>query len=84
MLGLAQTGTGKTAAFALPSLHRLLADPKPRKSASCRMLVLSPTRRTRGIPTAASSSRRSASASAVFSHCRADVSGSCQYSGSTT
>ena len=44
VLGLAQTGTGKTAAFALPSLHRLINDPKPRKAASCRMLVLSPTR----------------------------------------
>ena len=44
LLGLAQTGTGKTAAFALPSLHRLSLDPKPRKPASCRMLVLSPTR----------------------------------------
>ncbi|MCB2060974.1 MAG: DEAD/DEAH box helicase, partial [Novosphingobium sp.] len=39
-----QTGTGKTAAFSLPSLHRLAADPRPRKSAACRMLVLSPTR----------------------------------------
>ncbi|HZU64335.1 MAG TPA: DEAD/DEAH box helicase [Novosphingobium sp.] len=44
ILGLAQTGTGKTAAFALPSLHRLAADRKPKKPASCRMLVLSPTR----------------------------------------
>jgi ATP-dependent RNA helicase RhlE len=44
LLGIAQTGTGKTAAFSLPSLHRLAADPKPRKPASCRMLVLSPTR----------------------------------------
>ncbi|HWU01186.1 MAG TPA: DEAD/DEAH box helicase [Novosphingobium sp.] len=44
LLGLAQTGTGKTAAFSLPSLHRLMLDPKPRKGASCRMLVLSPTR----------------------------------------
>ncbi len=44
LLGIAQTGTGKTAAFSLPSLHRLAADPQPRKSASCRMLVLSPTR----------------------------------------
>src|SRR6218665_488614 len=44
LLGIAQTGTGKTAAFSLPSLHRLAADPKPRKAASCRMLVLSPTR----------------------------------------
>ncbi|MEN9718730.1 MAG: hypothetical protein RIQ99_1608, partial [Pseudomonadota bacterium] len=44
ILGIAQTGTGKTAAFSLPSLHRLAADPKPRSNASCRMLVLSPTR----------------------------------------
>ena len=44
LLGIAQTGTGKTAAFSLPSLHRLAADPKPRQNASCRMLVLSPTR----------------------------------------
>ena len=44
LLGIAQTGTGKTAAFSLPSLHRLAADPKPRNNAGCRMLVLSPTR----------------------------------------
>lgn len=44
LLGIAQTGTGKTAAFSLPSLHRLAADPKPRQNAACRMLVLSPTR----------------------------------------
>jgi ATP-dependent RNA helicase RhlE len=44
ILGIAQTGTGKTAAFSLPSLHRLAANPKPRKNASCRMLVLSTTR----------------------------------------
>jgi ATP-dependent RNA helicase RhlE len=44
LLGIAQTGTGKTAAFALPSLHRLAANPAARKPASCRMLVLSPTR----------------------------------------
>jgi ATP-dependent RNA helicase RhlE len=44
ILGIAQTGTGKTAAFSLPSLHRLAADPQPRKNAACRMLVLSPTR----------------------------------------
>ena len=29
LLGIAQTGTGKTAAFALPILHKLLADPRP-------------------------------------------------------
>jgi ATP-dependent RNA helicase RhlE len=44
ILGIAQTGTGKTAAFSLPSLHRLAANPKLRQNASCRMLVLSPTR----------------------------------------
>ena len=44
LLGIAQTGTGKTAAFSLPSLHRLAADPQPRKAAACRMLVLAPTR----------------------------------------
>jgi len=44
LLGIAQTGTGKTAAFSLPSLHRLAADLKHSKPASCRMLVLSPTR----------------------------------------
>jgi len=44
LLGIAQTGTGKTAAFALPILHRLAEDrkPAPRKGARC--LVLSPTR----------------------------------------
>ena len=44
LLGIAQTGTGKTAAFSLPSLHRLASDPKWRNPAACRMLVLSPTR----------------------------------------
>lgn len=44
LLGIAQTGTGKTAAFSLPSLHRLAANGKRRQAASCRMLVLSPTR----------------------------------------
>ena len=44
LLGIAQTGTGKTAAFALPSLHRLVNDAQPRQPAACRMLVLSPTR----------------------------------------
>ena len=44
ILGIAQTGTGKTAAFSLPSLHRLAAEPKARMNASCRMLVMSPTR----------------------------------------
>ncbi len=42
--GIAQTGTGKTAAFALPILHRLMADKRQPKPRSCRVLVLSPTR----------------------------------------
>ena len=44
VLGVAQTGTGKTAAFALPILHRLAANPKPAPRKGCRVLVLSPTR----------------------------------------
>ena len=44
LIGCAQTGTGKTAAFALPILHRLLeAEEKPRP-ARIRALVLAPTR----------------------------------------
>ncbi len=44
LCGIAQTGTGKTAAFALPSIQRLTTNPKPLVQRSCRMLVLSPTR----------------------------------------
>jgi ATP-dependent RNA helicase RhlE len=47
LLGCAQTGTGKTAAFALPILHRLAAQPvdKARRGPALpRVLVLSPTR----------------------------------------
>jgi ATP-dependent RNA helicase RhlE len=44
LLGIAQTGTGKTAAFALPILQRLAADPKPAPRRGCRVLVLTPTR----------------------------------------
>jgi len=40
LIGLAQTGTGKTAAFVLPVLHRLLNSPRGRVNA----LVVSPTR----------------------------------------
>ena len=44
IVGIAQTGTGKTAAFALPILHRLLqARIKPQPK-TARVLVLSPTR----------------------------------------
>ncbi|KQY28828.1 RNA helicase [Caulobacter sp. Root1455] len=44
LLGIAQTGTGKTAAFALPILHRLAEDKKPAPRRGFRCLVLSPTR----------------------------------------
>ncbi|QMW22097.1 DEAD/DEAH box helicase [Sandaracinobacteroides saxicola] len=44
LCGIAQTGTGKTAAFALPILHRLGANPAHRRKYSTRVLVLAPTR----------------------------------------
>ena len=44
LLGIAQTGTGKTAAFALPILQRLAEDRKPAPRRGFRCLVLSPTR----------------------------------------
>ena len=44
LLGIAQTGTGKTAAFALPILHRLAASSVRPPRGGCRVLVLSPTR----------------------------------------
>ena len=43
LLGCAQTGTGKTAAFALPLLHRM-SDPAQAKRRGPRVLVLAPTR----------------------------------------
>ncbi len=48
LIGIAQTGTGKTAAFALPILHQLAASPKPLTPKTCRVLVLSPTRELSG------------------------------------
>jgi ATP-dependent RNA helicase RhlE len=44
LLGIAQTGTGKTAAFMLPSLDRLAATRTFPKPGHVRMLVLAPTR----------------------------------------
>jgi ATP-dependent RNA helicase RhlE len=48
LCGIAQTGTGKTAAFALPILHRLAAKPQAPARKGCRVLVLSPTRELAG------------------------------------
>ena len=44
LLGIAQTGTGKTAAFVLPSIQRLADSHKKLLPTHCRMLVLAPTR----------------------------------------
>ena len=44
VVGIAQTGTGKTAAFALPILHHLSNNRHRLEKRTCRVLVLSPTR----------------------------------------
>jgi ATP-dependent RNA helicase RhlE len=44
IMGLAQTGTGKTAAFGLPLIEKLLANPQRPYPKSCRVLILAPTR----------------------------------------
>src|SRR3546814_10312509 len=45
LLAAAQTGTGKTAGFTLPILHRLLQNPaQGRKPGQPRVLILTPTR----------------------------------------
>ena len=44
LLGIAQTGTGKTAAFALPILQRLLDADLPRVPGAPHALILAPTR----------------------------------------
>ncbi|MEL6541908.1 MAG: DEAD/DEAH box helicase [Pseudomonadota bacterium] len=48
LLGIAQTGTGKTAAFMLPSIDRLREADNRIPFKSCRMLVLAPTRELAG------------------------------------
>ena len=48
VVGIAQTGTGKTAAFALPILHRVLQNRIKPQPKNCRVLVLSPTRELSG------------------------------------
>ena len=48
VVGIAQTGTGKTASFALPILHRILENRIKPQPKACRVLVLSPTRELSG------------------------------------
>ncbi len=48
LLGVAQTGTGKTAAFALPLLHRLGKEPGKPDHRRPRALILAPTRELAG------------------------------------
>jgi ATP-dependent RNA helicase RhlE len=48
LLGIAQTGTGKTAAFMLPSIDRLARSEHGARKKTCRMLVLAPTRELAG------------------------------------
>src|SRR3954465_13834053 len=62
LLGIAQTGTGKTAAFMLPSIDRLAGSNKRPQPRTCRMLALAPTREL------ASQIAESARAYARFSH----------------
>lgn len=44
LLGIAQTGTGKTAAYSLPLIQRLLSSAPRRGYSSARALILAPTR----------------------------------------
>ena len=44
LIGLAQTGTGKTAAFVLPILHRLISKPVSGPKDHIRAVIISPTR----------------------------------------
>jgi ATP-dependent RNA helicase RhlE len=44
LIGIAQTGTGKTAAFVLPLLERLTMKPRSIQPRSARALILAPTR----------------------------------------
>ncbi|MFV0245667.1 MAG: DEAD/DEAH box helicase, partial [Qingshengfaniella sp.] len=44
VMGLAQTGTGKTLAFGLPLIHRLMAEPGKPQPKTAKALILAPTR----------------------------------------
>ncbi|WP_349507321.1 DEAD/DEAH box helicase, partial [Agrobacterium pusense] len=44
LIGLAQTGTGKTAAFGLPIIEMLMKQADRPANRTCRTLILAPTR----------------------------------------
>ena len=44
IMGIAQTGTGKTAAFALPTLHHIFTEERDPPKRGARVLILAPTR----------------------------------------
>ncbi len=44
VMGIAQTGTGKTAAFTLPTLHHIFTQEKEAPKRGARVLILAPTR----------------------------------------
>lgn len=44
LIGIAQTGTGKTAAFVLPLLNAILTDKRRADAKSCKAIILVPTR----------------------------------------
>jgi ATP-dependent RNA helicase RhlE len=48
VMGIAQTGTGKTAAFVLPILQRLSSHGRRPEKKTCRALILAPTRELAG------------------------------------
>lgn len=48
VIGIAQTGTGKTAAYVLPMLHALESKPSRPSPKRCRVLILAPTRELAG------------------------------------
>ena len=48
VIGIAQTGTGKTAAYVLPMLHALEERPSRPSPKRCRVLILAPTRELAG------------------------------------
>ena len=48
VMGIAQTGTGKTAGFALPALHKIFTEDLDPPKRGARVLILAPTRELAG------------------------------------